>query len=106
MLLRSFWMVAWLMPGLKTQTLGPKGETSAPGHIDAAGGAADLAVAALAGASANPAQAASAARNTAGRRSRRPVRPVVMDRGMGTPPLERASRARPLHSDMAGSPLR
>jgi hypothetical protein len=35
MALRSPWMVAWLMVSLKTQTLGPKAATSAPGHIDA-----------------------------------------------------------------------
>src|SRR5260221_14655705 len=91
MLLRSFWMVAWLMPELKTQTFGPKGELSAPGHIDEAGSAAGLAVAALAGTKANPAPAARAARNTTGRRRQRPARPGVMGakESMGTPSLER-----------------
>src|SRR5260370_9469213 len=84
-------MVARPMPELKTQTFGPKGELSAPGHIDEAGSAAGLAVAALAGTKANPAPAASAARNTTGRRSQRPARPVLMGlkESMGTPSLER-----------------
>src|SRR5258708_16029536 len=97
MLLRAFWMVAWLMPELKTQTFGPKGELSAPGHIDEAGSAAGLAVAPLAGTKANPAPAASAARNTTGRRSQRPARPVLMGLkgSMGTPSLERHLAPRP-----------
>ena len=34
MLLRSFWMLAWLIVSLKTQTLGPKAATFAPVQID------------------------------------------------------------------------
>src|SRR5260370_12097590 len=90
-------MVAWLMPELKTQTFGPKGELSAPGHIDEAGSAAGLAVAALAGTKANPAPAASAARNTTGRPSQRPARPVLMGlkASIGPPSLERHPPPRP-----------
>src|ERR1700689_3271149 len=70
MLLRSAWMVVWLMVSLKTQTLGPKAATLAPGHNDEDAGAARamVAVAALAGMAAIPAPAIRAApRQVAGR---------------------------------------
>ena len=35
MALRSFWMAAWLMAGVKTQTFGPNAATFASGQIDA-----------------------------------------------------------------------
>src|SRR5258708_31045446 len=91
MLLRAFWMVAWLMPELKTQTFGPKGELSAPGHIDEAGSAAGLPVAALAGTKANPAPAARAARNTTRRRRPPPAKPRLMGPkgNIGTPSLKK-----------------
>jgi len=72
MLSRSFWMAVWLMVSLKTQTLGPKAATFAPGQIDAS------APAAWDGAAANPAAAASAATTMAGRRSRLAVKPLVI----------------------------
>ena len=73
MLLRSFWMAVWLMVALKTQTLGPKAATFAPGQID------ESAAASWAGAAANPAPAARAARTIAGRRSQRAIMPLVID---------------------------
>src|SRR5580658_4623611 len=69
MLLRSAWMVAWLMVSLKTQTFEPNAATVAPGHIkDAGAGAAGLATAAVAGAAASPAPATSTTSSMAGRR--------------------------------------
>ena len=66
-------MVAWLMVSLKTQTLGPKAATFAPGQIDES---------ALRrrwdGAAANPAPAARAATTMTGRRSQRAVIPLVI----------------------------
>ena len=57
-------MVAWLIVSLKTQTLGPKAATFAPGQIDAS------ALATWDGAAANPAAATSAATTMTRRRSR------------------------------------
>src|ERR1700728_2022411 len=72
MLLRSAWMVAWLMVSLKTQTSGPNAATVAPGHIEDAGAgwltAAGVAAAMVAGATASPAPATSTASSMAGRR--------------------------------------
>ena len=88
-------MAAWLMVSLKTQTLGPKAATFASGQIDEDedGAGAGPAVAALAGSTANPAPAASAAaRDTAGRRSQRPVEPLAVFRT--APPEGRAEANR------------
>src|SRR5258708_23475655 len=99
MLLRSFWMVAWLMPELKTQTFGPKGELSAPGHIDEAGSAARLAVAAPARTKANPAPPPTAAPNTTARRTHRPPKPRLNGRKgtTGTPSLQTHLSPAPSH---------
>src|ERR1700678_420578 len=72
MLLRSAWMVAWLMVSLKMQTSGPNAATVAPGHIEDAGAGwltvTGVAAAIVAGATARPAPATSTARSMAGRR--------------------------------------
>lgn len=71
-------MAAWLMVSLKTQTLGPKAATVAPGHREETAAAAGLALAALAAGSANPAAAArAAARTTTRRRRPRLIEPVM-----------------------------
>ena len=66
-------MAAWLMVSLKTQTLGPRAATFAPGQIDEAATAASWD-----GAAANPAMAARAATTINGRRSQRGVIPLVI----------------------------
>src|SRR5580658_4670752 len=92
MLLRSAWMVVWLMVSLKTQTFGPKAATLAPGHNDEGACAARpavavVAVAALAGTAAIPAPAIrAAAMHIAGRGSLRAVTPLVI-----APPRRAAS---------------
>src|ERR1700689_4144076 len=74
MLLRSAWMVAWLIVSLKTQTFGPNAAPVAPGHIEDAGAAwltvTGVAAATVAGATASPAPGTGTARSMAGRRRR------------------------------------
>src|SRR5271155_5745987 len=79
MLLRSAWIAAWLMVSLNTQTSGPKAATFASGHRDGAGDTEGIAVAALAGITANPAPAARAtAAKTARRRRNEPARLTII----------------------------
>ena len=81
MLLRSAWMVAWLIVSLKTQTSGPKAATFAPGHSDEDGSAAGLVVAAPAtwdGTAANAAPAIRAAAHVTGWRRQRRIEPGKM----------------------------
>jgi hypothetical protein len=103
MLLRSFWMAAWLIVSLNMQTLGPKAGTFASGQAGedaaaarlAAAGPAGAATAALApaGARTNPEPASitavAASKNRrlsqrlAGRRGRRPRAGPGQDHGGG-----------------------
>src|SRR5260370_267430 len=80
MLFRSAWMTVWLMVSLKTQTLGPKAATGAPGHIDAGGAAAGLAVAAGGARTASPSPRARSDRDRPGSRRGYPLRAVRPDR--------------------------
>src|ERR1700678_3113324 len=82
MLLRSAWIVAWLMVSLKTQTSGPNATTFAPGHSDEDVSAGPLALAAPAtwdgtAANAPPATSAAASKVT-GCRRQRPVKPGMI----------------------------
>src|SRR5689334_12272872 len=86
MALRSLWMAAWLMAGLKTQTFGPSAATFASGQIEAA--AAAWGAAAACGAAAAWADAGAA---WAGAAVAKPANPVPAARATAT----RAERHRP-----------
>jgi hypothetical protein len=72
MLSRSFWMAAWLMVSVKTQSLGPNTATFASGQMD------EAAAAAWDGTAANPTPATRAAAARIRRHRRRGIKPLVI----------------------------
>src|SRR5580658_3108873 len=79
MALRSFWMAAWLMVVLKTQTFGPKAATFASGQIDEGSCRVMTPAAAPDGTAASQAPATSAAAANRARLGRqRRTRPLVI----------------------------